>query len=682
MKKSLSPKLLPLLVLPAGVVGALVRLWLLSTGIDEKGLILPEHPANAVGYILTALALAAIFLCVRSASGEVPYRGLFPPSKVSAAGCWIAAVGIAITLFTEPAQAGDTVARICSAFGAAAVVSLVLTGVRRMQGIRPNPLYHTLVTVYLVLHLVCQYRLWNSETQLTVHFFQVMASVFLMLSSYHMAALDANMGNVQRSLFFRYGALFFCCLSISGDSAAFYLCLGAWMALSGGSFAAFDMDRPMPLPQPVQLCLGKLNDAGFDAYVVGGCVRDFLLGLTPQDYDLCTNASPRQIQNVFSAYQLVRNGEKHGTIGVVIDHQVYEITTFRAEGEYSDRRHPDWVKFVKDVESDLARRDFTVNAMAYSPVCGFIDPFGGQKDLQEQILRTVGDPTQRFTEDALRILRGVRFATRFRLIPHPETEDAMTRLAATMDSLAQERIFTELSKLLVCATAEDLIRFAPVITQAIPELAPAVGFDQHNPHHCYDIYTHTAHVVENTPRELSLRLAALLHDTGKPETFTMDAQGRGHFYDHAAASARIADAVLQRLRAPTALREQVVFLVEQHMLMTEPDKKLMRRRISKFGAENMRKLLQLQKADFCSKGNQEQSQYFEELETLIGQIEAEDACLIIRDLAVDGNDLMALGLQSGPQLGHALEHLLELVLDEQVANEKDALISVVKEKLL
>ena len=209
-------------------------------------------------------------------------------------------------------------------------------------------------------------------------------------------------------------------------------------------------------------------------------------------------------------------------MGVVTDGQVFEITTFRTEGGYQDSRHPDWVMFVPNVEEDLARRDFTINAMAYNPKTGYIDPYGGQQDMQNKILRTVGDPQKRFREDALRILRGARFSARFRLIPDPATMAAMERLAPLMNQLARERVFEELCKLLLSATAEDLLTFAPLLTQVIPELTPSVGFLQHTPHHAYDVFTHTAHVVEAVPAELSLRWAALLHDIGKPTSFTLD----------------------------------------------------------------------------------------------------------------------------------------------------------------
>lgn len=673
MKNPLKPKLIPVLTLIAGAVGFLMRLWLLSTGIDRKGLLDTAHPANTLSFIVVAVFFAALLLCLRRTENK-PYRGMFPPSLPSAIGYWIAALGVGITLVSERFSTMDLLAWASIAWGVLSVFALAIVGLRRLQGIRPNPIYHSLITLYLLLQLVCRYRQWSSETQLSVLFFRLMASVFLMLSTYCMATLDAKTGHAKHYLFTRCSALFFCMLTFQEQYPVFYISMAVWIVLSCCDFSVFSHEETMPLPEAVQFCLDKLNDAGFDAYVVGGCVRDSLLGLTPQDYDMCTNASPRQIGRVFSGFRQVRSGEKHGTIGVVIDGSVYEITTFRTEGGYSDRRHPDWVKFVSDVKEDLARRDFTVNAMAYSPISGYVDPYGGQKDLAEKVLRTVREPEARFTEDALRILRGARFAAKYQLTPHPETEEAMTRLAHTMDSLAQERVYAELCKLLVCATAEDLVRYAPVITAVIPELAPAVGFDQHSSHHCYDVYTHTAHVVENTPPELTLRWAALLHDTGKPETFTLDEEGHGHFYDHAAASAQIADAVLQRLRAPNALRQQVVFLVQQHMLFPELDKKLLRRRISKYGAEAMQRLLQLQKADFCSKGNDNQTRYFEELDAMVEEIQAEDACLSIRDLAIDGNDLMDLGF-FGPAIGQTLSTLLEAVLDERIPNEKDALIS-------
>ena len=425
----------------------------------------------------------------------------------------------------------------------------------------------------------------------------------------------------------------------------------------------------MYLPTDVRACIDALEQAGFAAYAVGGCVRDSLLGLTPSDFDLCTAALPEQTEAVFQDRKLVLAGKKHGTVGVVTDTGVVEITTFRTEGEYRDNRHPEWVEFVTDVTGDLARRDFTVNAMAWSPYRGFADPFGGQEDLKNHVLRAVGDPEQRFREDSLRILRGARFAAKYHLIPDAATETAMVALRGLMDNLARERVFEELCKLLLSCDAADLARFAPVVTAAIPELEACVGFDQRNPHHIYDVYGHIIRVVEQVPRNLPLRWAALLHDVGKPATFTLDETGTGHFYGHAQTSGQLADQILRRLKAPTALREQVVFLVERHMTPLEPDRKLLRRRLSPYGAENVQLLLVLQQADGCDNAA---------VEPLLAEILAEESCLKIKDLAVNGHDLMELGF-TGRAIGQCLQVLLDQVLDEQIPNEKTALLQAAKE---
>lgn len=433
----------------------------------------------------------------------------------------------------------------------------------------------------------------------------------------------------------------------------------------------------MNLPEDVRTCLDTLENAGYPTYAVGGCVRDAVLGLTPHDYDLCTAALPEQMKQLFAHRELVLAGEKHGTIGVVTPDGVVEITTFRTEGGYEDSRHPGWVRFVDDIEGDLARRDFTVNAMAYSPTRGFADPFGGRADLQSRILRAVGDPESRFREDALRILRGVRFSVRFGLTPDPATENAMISLVPLMDNLARERVFEELCGILPLLQFDDLLHFAPILGGAIPELVPTVSFNQRSPHHAYDLYTHTAHVTARVSPDLSLRWAALLHDIGKVPTFAQDETGRGHFYGHAKESARMADAILHRLKAPTVLRERVVLLIAQHMTPLEPDRKLLRRRLSQYGAEAVWQLLQLQRADFESKGVGEQTDRFDHIAHLLTQLLEEDTCLTVRDLAIDGRDLMALGIPAGPQIGKILNTLLDQVLDETLPNEHNALLAAI-----
>lgn len=435
----------------------------------------------------------------------------------------------------------------------------------------------------------------------------------------------------------------------------------------------------MEIPAYVLSCIQALEDAGFAAYAVGGCVRDSLLGIPPHDFDLCTDAKPEQTEGVFASHRLILAGKKHGTVSVITDGGIVEITTFRQEGTYADNRRPDWVEFIGDIREDLARRDFTVNAMAFSPTRGLQDPFGGSEDLRCKILRAVGDPVQRFREDSLRILRGVRFSVTYGLTPDPETEVAMLSEAGLMDNLARERVFDELSKILLRVSARDLCRYAPILAAVIPELEPLIGFDQRSPHHAYDLFTHVAHVVESVPPEPVIRWAALLHDIGKIPTFTQDATGRGHFYGHAQVGAEMADGVLRRLKAPTALREQAVLLIDRHMTRLMPDRKLLRRYLSRFGVETVNSMFLLQEADMGSKGTGESdgSDHFPKVRQILDEIIAENSCLTLKDLAVNGRDLMDLGFQ-GKQIGICLDQLLTQVLDETLENQRDALLAAAK----
>ena len=676
MKKLPHPKWIFPIVLASGIIAYALQWWLFATGIDEKGLLKTEHPANTVVFILTALVLLVLFLWLRMPVRSGAYSKLFPPSPMAAAGCWIAAASITLADISELPETFDLLTILPLLVSVAAIASLIFLGLRRFQGQRPNPILHCFVTLYLTLHVVSQYRPWSSETQLQVYFFPLMASVFLMLGTYYRATLDAGFKNLRLYLFFHYGALFFCLAAACTQHPVFYLTMALWLALADCRPSL--PEEAIRLPEKVLLCINMLRDAGFESYVVGGCVRDMLLDLTPQDYDICTSATPEQTADVFSAYRLVRNGEKHGTIGVVMDSDVYEITTFRAEGGYSDSRHPDWVEFVPHLRQDLARRDFTVNAMAYCPQKGLIDPYRGLADLDNQVLRTVGDPTERFTEDALRILRGVRFAVRFRLTPEPRTHKAMRKLAPTMEKLAVERVFSELCKLLPRVTAADLLRYKDVLLQVIPELKESVGFQQHSPHHAYDVYTHTAHVVENAPSLLSLRLAALLHDVGKPATFTKDEQGVGHFYDHAGVSADMADVILTRLRAPTVLRQEVVLLIRQHMSPLTPDEKLLRRRLAQYGEDTLKHLLALQKADRAGKGVSEKDSDSDAALLMLEDILSRQDCFSLKALAINGNDLLEAGFPPGPEIGAVLNALLEKVMDQQLPNEKSALLEAAK----
>ena len=684
MKHPIKTKRLLLFTLSAGVLGFILRLWLLGS-TDEKGLLSANHPAGILCFILCAIVFAVLAFYTLSLSNTPEGGQLFPSSPVLLAGNILCAAGLAVNSIVEVFTDFQGIILLCSFTGLAAAASILYGAVCRHKRQKPSLLFHGIVTIYLMLHMVVLYRHWSILSQLQTYFFPLLASVFAILTLYCRTALDGRIGSRKKYVFFNQAALFCSLLSIPGRQWLFFSCIALWCGMNLCSLRP--AKRPlmknkntMLLPEDVLLCIRTLENAGFDAYVVGGCVRDSLLGIPPHDYDLCTSATPEEIIHVFGDFNLVRNGEKHGTIGVIINGNIYEITTFRTEGAYTDGRHPDYVAFVPDIKEDLLRRDFTVNAIAYAPGKGFIDPWGGRKDLQQQILRAVGDPESRFTEDSLRILRGVRFAVRFDLTIEPETLSAMERLTFHMERLARERVFDELCKLLPMLKAKDLLQYAPIITGVIPELAPTVGFCQHSPHHAYDVYTHTAYVVESCPKELAIRWAALLHDIGKVPTFTLDENGRGHFYGHAKVSAQMAEDVLRRLKAPNALREKVLFLIENHMLELEPDKKLLRHRLGQCGNQYLFALLALQKADATSKGMDDPVTWahFDKVEAKLEEILAEKSCLTAKDLEINGRDILSLGYAPGPQIGNCMTFLLNQVQSEAIPNRREELLDAAK----
>ena len=425
--------------------------------------------------------------------------------------------------------------------------------------------------------------------------------------------------------------------------------------------------------------LAALERAGWESYYVGGCVRDTLLGIPPHDFDICTAALPSQTAAVFPGVQMDHTGEKHGTVRLLLPDGEIEITTFRTEGGYTDSRHPGWVKFTADVRQDLLRRDFTINAIAASPARGFVDPYGGREDLKNALLRCVGDPSVRFQEDALRILRGMRFAARFRLRVEKDTMDAMLLYAPLLENISGERIFTELTGCLLSANFEDFIRFSPIITVAIPELRPCVGFDQRSPHHAYDVYTHIAHVSAAVPADAVLRWAALLHDAAKPSSFTLDETGRGHFKGHAHLGAEMADQILTRLKAPAALREAAVWLIDHHMTPLPPEKNALRRALSRAGEQRLEMLLLLEEADGKSKGVAEQSGTtdFDGIRQLLRTLSLEEGRLTLHSLQVNGTDMQQLGFR-GREIGMILNELLENVLSGLLSNDRTALLAYAK----
>lgn len=436
------------------------------------------------------------------------------------------------------------------------------------------------------------------------------------------------------------------------------------------------------IPAQAQEVLRRLNAAGFLGYAVGGCVRDSLRGETPADWDICTDAEPAQTASVFADCRTVMTGVRYGTVTVILDGAPYEITTFREEHGYSDSRHPDGVSFLRSLEDDLARRDFTVNAMAADLDGRVIDCFGGAEDLRRGMIRCVGDPVQRFTEDALRMLRALRFAARLGFSVAPETEAAIHALCGRLQAVAPERLRKELSGLLcgqaVCGVLE---RFSDVLCVLIPELAPCIGFRQWNYHHKYDVWKHTVHAVGAVAPTEPLRLAMLLHDIGKPAAFTMDKQLVGHFYGHAVIGGAMCERILRRLRYDNRTAELVTLLVREHgFYLLEDTPKRMRKLLSQFGEETVRLLLQVRRADGIATGTAEgTAEKTAVAERLLESVSAQ--CVSLPQMALNGQDLLRLGVKQGPQVGAILKTLLDAVLDGRLENERGVLLRAAREMI-
>lgn len=439
------------------------------------------------------------------------------------------------------------------------------------------------------------------------------------------------------------------------------------------------------IPQHALTVVERLERYGYEAYVVGGCVRDSLMGRCPKDWDVCTNALPEEVLRVFKRFHVIKTGLQHGTVTVMVDKQPVEVTTFRIDGNYTDNRHPDSVNFVSRVEEDLARRDFTINAMAYNPARGLVDAFGGQEDLQARIIRCVGEPDARFNEDGLRILRALRFAARYDFGIETETAFSMHRNRHLLENVSVERIFTELKGILIGEGVLGMMQaFPDIFSVIIPELAPAVGFDQHNPHHCYDVWTHTAHAVQAAPADEVLRLALLLHDIAKPATFTMGEDGKGHFYGHGEKGAEMARDIMLHLKSDTATLQTVVTLVREHDSMLPTTAPGMRRLIGHMGVEAIRQLMEVKQADMAAQSTHERPQKqatLREARLLLEDVLDDAPAFTVGDLKVNGRDLMELGVKPGPAMGDILKTLLTEVQDEILPHSREAQLARAKELL-
>ena len=438
----------------------------------------------------------------------------------------------------------------------------------------------------------------------------------------------------------------------------------------------------MQLPKYVYEVLKKLQDSGYEAYCVGGCVRDYLLGQCPDDYDVTTSALPEQIMKVFGGYKLLTVGLKHGTVTVIIDKKPVEITTYRVDGDYKDHRHPSEVRFTPCLEEDLARRDLTINAMAYCPETGIIDPFGGQNDLKNGIIRCVGDPMKRFDEDGLRILRALRFASRYGFEIDKYTSDAVHRLRYLLSFISAERINNELCGILAGSCGDILYNYSDGICEIIPEMYPCIGFEQHSKYHDKTVYGHIVATVAASEPTVEARLTMLLHDIGKPASFFMK-DGVGHFYGHADVSCEIAVKIIERLRFSNKIADEVLFLIKNHGIVINDDTRSIRRGLSRYGTERFLKLIRVHYYDTCGKAPAYfgEKDLFDSIEKHTREYLENEPPMNLKQLKVNGSDISKFGI-TGREIGEALSFLLEQVIDGNCENDKDSLLTLIKNKYM
>lgn len=442
----------------------------------------------------------------------------------------------------------------------------------------------------------------------------------------------------------------------------------------------------LSVPPAAMRLLSVLEEAGFEAWCVGGFVRDSLLGRPVNDVDIACSALWEQTEQVCldAGMHVHRTGVKHGTLTIVCEDEAFEVTTFRVDGAYSDSRHPDEVRFVRSIEEDLARRDFTINALAYHPARGLLDPFGGRHDASCGILRTVGDPARRFGEDALRILRACRFSSQLGFVIDPACYQTMLAGKSGLLRVSAERITAELQKLLLGPyVRQALLSTVDILSAVLPELVAMRGFDQCTPYHAYDVLEHTARAVEGTPPYPLVRWAALFHDMGKPGAFFKEESGRGHFYGHAKISVAIARGIMNRLSFSSAFRDRVLLLVERHDDVFEATPKAVRRALSRVNGdvELFEALCDLKHGDASGQAPeyaQERMQRAEDLRQVMRKVVKGNDAFTVKSLAVNGRDAIAAGIPQGPLVGQALRAALDAVMDERIANDHAALVDFLK----
>lgn len=446
------------------------------------------------------------------------------------------------------------------------------------------------------------------------------------------------------------------------------------------------MDRNVPiiLPEKVKHIIDTLMEHGYEAYAVGGCVRDSLLSRPPQDWDITTSAKPEQVKALFR--HTIDTGIQHGTVTVMLDHEGFEVTTYRIDGKYEDARHPKEVQFTSELLEDLKRRDFTINAMAYNEKEGIVDAFDGIGDLEQGIIRCVGRAEERFSEDALRMLRAVRFAAQLGFEIEEETGAAIHRLAGNLAKISAERIQVELVKLLVSGHPEELKTAYDTGLTAIflPEFDAMMETPQQNPHHCYSVGVHTIEALKRVPQDKVLRLTMLLHDVAKPVCRTTDEKGLDHFYGHPGKGSEMARRILRRLKFNNDTTDRVCRLVQWHDDNPNLDLRGIRRAVSRIGVEQYPALFVVKRADILAQSHYRQEEklaYVDSYEKMYREILEKQECLTIKELAVNGKDLIEAGMNPGKEIGEMLKKLLAIVLEEPHKNMKEALLAIVKEQM-
>ncbi len=428
--------------------------------------------------------------------------------------------------------------------------------------------------------------------------------------------------------------------------------------------------------------LETLNNAGYEAYVVGGAVRSAIMNLNFDDIDITTNALPCNVKELFSNYRTIDTGIKHGTVTVVIDDCNIEITTFRTENNYNDNRHPDVIEFTSSLAEDCARRDFTMNAIYFNPQKGLIDFYDGKTDIENKTIRCVGEPDKRFKEDALRILRAIRFSSLLGFNIEENTKRAIFKNCHLLKKIAPERVYIELQKILCGKNIKMvLLEYVDVFAVIIPPIKKMENFDQKNPHHIYDILTHTAIVIENVPSIPNLRLAALFHDMGKPDTFTLDQKGIGHFYGHASISLEYTKIILKKLKVSNYDYSIITKLVKYHDTEIKAEEKYVLHALNKHGQEFLRLLLLLKRADNKGQNTRDfdRTEEYDRVEHILNLIFEKQKAFSLKQLNINGNDIIKLGVKPSKITGEILNKLLNMVIEGKVSNSNEELVKCARE---